>query len=326
MTKQYQNICERITNKIIEFLDQGVVPWQKPWRGGHANAPRSVSTTKVYRGTNLALLSCASYDSPWWLTFGQAKKLGGLVRKGEKSFPVSYWKFPQEEDCPKCKGKNKSSCSVCDSNGRFTAKFARLFSFNVFNASQCEGLPEKYYARIEDDAELIDFKPIDKAEEIVNNYAKVYTDGKLHPRSEKLQDNPPSIRHDQCDRNYYAPYNDEIHLTRPEQFISIEEYYSTTFHEMVHSTGHESRLAREGVVDMDGFGSHKYSKEELVAEIGSTYLCGISGIAKDEIVKNSASYIQSWKKKLDENKDWIVWSGTRASKAVDHILGTEYGK
>jgi len=95
---------------------------------------------------------------------------------------------------------------------------------------------------------------------------------------------------------------------------------------MVHSTGHKSRLEREGIVDSDGFGSHKYSKEELVAEIGSTYLCGIAGIDKEAVIKNSAGYIQSWKKKLEDNKDWIVWAGTRASKACDHILGTEYGK
>ena len=306
MTKQYQSICERITQRIIDFLDEGIIPWQKPWRGGSANAPRSVSTKKVYRGTNLALLSCAGYNSPWWLTFGQSKKLGGSVRKGEKAFPVHYWKFPKEEDCKTCQG-GQPLCEYCGGSGKYTAKFAQLFSFNIFNASQCDGLPEKYYEEIKQDEELNDFSPIEKAENIVNGY-----------------ESSPKVFHDQQDRNYYNPSADEVHLTKPEQFISDEEYYSTTFHELVHSTGHKDRLAREGVVDSDGFGSHKYSKEELVAEIGSTYLCGIAGIDKDAVIKNSAGYIQSWKRKLEDNKDWIVWAGTRASKSADHILGTGY--
>ena len=325
MTKQYKSICERITQRIIDFLDEGLIPWQKPWKGGSANAPRSVSTKKVYQGTNLAILGCAGYSSPWWITFGQARKLGGSVRKGQKAYPVHYWKFPVEGDCKACNGSNPS-CPKCEGTGRYTPLFAQLFSFNVFNASQCDGLPEEYYEAIEEDTDLNDFTPIEKAEEIVHGYAEVYYEDKMSQRSEYLNDNPPKIFHDQSDRNYYSPLADEIHLTTPEQFISDEEYYSTAFHEMVHSSGHESRLEREGIVDSDGFGSHKYSKEELVAEIGSTYLCGIAGIDKEAVIKNSAGYIQSWKKKLEDNKDWIVWAGTRASKACDHILGTEYGK
>jgi len=329
MTKQYKSICDRITQRIIDFLDEGIIPWQKPWVGGSANAPRSVSTKKVYRGTNLAILGCSGFKSPWWLTFGQARKLGGAVRKGQKAYPVHYWKFPKLQDCPLCGGDDHeavASCPKCDDNGKYIGKFAQLFSFNVFNASQCDGLPEKYYEIIEDSKRLNDFSPIEKADEIVNNYAKVYHDDKLAERGEYLHDNPPTVFHDQQDRNYYSPLADEVHLTTPEQFISNEEYYSVCFHELVHSTGHKDRLEREGVTGLNFFGSHEYSKEELVAEIGSTYLCGIAGIDRDTVIKNSAGYIQSWKKKLEDNTDWIVWAGTRASKACDHILGTEYGK
>ena len=310
MTKQYKSICERITQRIIDFLDEGIIPWQKPWKGGSANAPRSVSTKKVYRGTNLALLSCAGYNSPWWITFGQARKIGGAVRKGERSFPVHYWKFPVEGDCKSCNGNNPS-CPKCEGSGRYTPLFARLFSFNIFNASQCDGLPEEYYGEIETDDDLNDFTPIEKAEKIVSGY-----------------ENPPEVFHDQSNRNFYYPLADEVHLTKPEQFISDEEYYSTTFHELVHSTGHSKRLDR-GNDTRDRLAEdskHEYSKEELVAEIGSTYLCGIAGIDKEAVIKNSSGYIQSWKEKLEDNKDWIVWAGTRASKAADHILGTEYGK
>ena len=306
--KQFQNICDRITQRIIDFLDEGIIPWQKPWKGGTANAPRSASTKKVYRGTNLALLSCAGYRSPWWLTFGQARKLGGIVRKGERSFPIHYWKFPKEEDCKSCNGL-EALCESCGGTGKYLAKYPQLFSFNVFNASQCDGLPEKYNEVIESDEDLQDFDPIEKAEKVIAGYK-----------------NAPKIFNDQIDRNYYSPHLDEVHLTTPEQFISPEEYYSTKFHELVHSTGHKDRLAREGVTDIDLFGSHKYSKEELVAEMGSTYLCGIAGIDKDDVIKNSASYIRGWKSKLEDNTDWIVWAGTRSAKACDHILGTEYTK
>jgi antirestriction protein ArdC len=158
---------------------------------------------------------------------------------------------------------------------------------------------------------LNDFSAIEKAEKIVEGYK-----------------NPPTIFHDQQDRNFYSPPSDEVHLTTPEQFISNEEYYSTTFHELVHSTGHSSRLNRGNDTRNRNSNNElqEYSREELVAEIGSTYLCGIAGIDRDAVIKNSAGYIQSWKKKLEENTDWIVWAGTRASKACDHILGTEYGK
>jgi len=306
--KQYTQICDRVTERILGFLDEGKIPWQKPWIGGVSNAPRSASSKKIYRGTNLALLSCAGYSSPWWLTYNQAKKLGGAVRKGERSFPVHYWKFHDKVECTKCPVDTSKSCYYCKGTGEYKP-LPNLFSFNVFNASQCEDLPEKYYEIIEDKKKLKNFKPIEEAEKIVKGY-----------------ENAPKIFHDQSDRNFYIPSKDEVHLTKPEQFISPEECYSTTFHELVHSTGHEDRLARDGVTGINFFGSHEYSKEELVAELGSSYLCGVSGIDRDAVIKNSAGYIQSWKKKLSENTDWIVWAGTRASKACDHILGIDHSK
>ena len=130
--------------------------------------------------------------------------------------------------------------------------------------------------------------------------------------------------HDQNDRCYYTPSKDEVHMVKPEKFISDEEYYSTFFHELVHSTGHKKRLAREGVTGLNFFGSHEYSKEELVAELGSTFLCAIAGIDRSSVIQNSASYISGWKSKLSDNEDWIVWAGSRSAKACDHILGTEY--
>ena len=304
--KQYKKICKIITDRIIGLLKKGVVPWQKPWKGGAYNIPRSVSTKKHYQGTNLTLLSCAGYSSPWFLTYGQAKNLGGQVKKGEKSLPVTYWKFYDEEVCTGyynsslgCAGK---SCGKCSGTGKYKP-MPNLFSFNVFNALQCEKLPEKYYKIIKKKEELIDFTPIKDCEEIIKNYP-----------------NKPKIAHDQNNRCFYRPSADAVHMVKPEKFISKEEYYSTFFHELIHSTGHKSRLNREGVSGTHFFGSHEYSKEELVAELGSTFLCGISGIDRSSVIKNSASYIKSWKSKLSKNEDWILWAGSRSSKAVEYIL------
>ena len=342
--KQYQSICKRITERILGFLEQGIVPWQKPWNGGKANAPRSVSTKKVYRGTNLAILGCAGYESPWWLTFGQAKKLAvenaiksgrnieerprkrgsgsyfwdadkdelfsGGIRKEEKSFPIHFWKFHPPVDCTGSSWDNSGcigdSCTACKGTGKRTP-FPSLFSFNVFSANQCDGLPEKYYPAIKDDDEVRDFTPVEACDEIIANY----------PDS-------PKVYHDQADSCHYRPSADEVHMVKPEYFVSDEEYYSTFFHELIHSTGHKSRLAREGVTGLNFFGSHEYSKEELVAELGSTFLCAIAGIDRSSVIQNSASYISGWKSKLSENEDWIVWAGSRSAKACDHILGTEY--
>ena len=343
MSGAYRKIAERVTERILEFLKQGTIPWQKPWKGGKFNAPRSASTGKIYRGTNLALLGCCDYESPWWMTFAQAKKLAfenavksgrkvvekdrknrkgfyywdedknelfqGGVMSGEKSMPVHYWKFGDPVPCSgnpwsvtstKCSGDD---CNYCKGTGLMKPA-PQLYSFNVFNANQCEGLPEKYYPSIENDKDAREFKPIEKCEEIVANYQDA-----------------PTISHDQPNSCHYVPIRDSVHMVKPEKFVSDEEYYSTLFHELIHSTGHKNRLNREGVTNFDKFGSHKYSREELIAEMGSTYLCGISGIDRSSVIKNSASYIQGWMKKLDSNKDWIVWAGGRSAKACDHILG-----
>jgi len=308
MSKMYKQITKKITEMVIEMLDKGIIPWKKPWVGGISNAPRSISTKKHYRGANSMILGCAGYSSPWWLTFGQARKLGGMVRKGEKSMPVHYWKFNQEYDCRTCGGSGLSSngqCTACDGTGIYKSKYPQLFSFNVFNALQCEGLPEKYYETIKpEEGEGEEFDPVEECEKICDGY-----------------ENAPDTYHDQSDRAYYSPSNDDIHLPNPDQFNTPSEYYSTRFHEMVHSTGHQSRLDRDSLVNSDGFGNHKYSKEELVAEMGATFLRGITGVNGDSVMDNSASYIANWKQKLQDNTDWLVWASSRAAKGVDWILG-----
>jgi antirestriction protein ArdC len=122
---------------------------------------------------------------------------------------------------------------------------------------------------------------------------------------------------------WYKPGMDHINIPPMKDFLSIEEFYSTTFHEMLHSTGHKSRLNREGIVQLNKFGSESYSKEELVAEIGANMLCSAAGI-QNQIIDNSASYIQSWLNALNDDKTLLVKAGAQAQKGVDLILNTKF--
>ena len=177
--------------------------------------------------------------------------------------------------------------------------------YSVFNVEQCEGL--KMPVENTDDAPL-EFNPIEAAEAIVNGY-----EGK------------PTIKETEKARAYYSPGLDYIHMPKRETFHSVEEFYSTLFHELTHSTGHENRLKREGIIGMHYFGDAVYSREELVAEFGAAFLCGHAGI-ENVTLDNSAAYIQSWLKVLKNNKQWLVIAAAQAQKAAEHVLGIKHEK
>lgn len=277
-----------ITNKIIEQLETGVIPWRKPWKAG-LEMPTNLDSKKAYTGINSMLLHCANTDSPYFVTYKQAQKLGGNVKKGAKGYPVIFWKKSTYK-------KKDQEGNEIEENG-FILRY-----YTVFSVSDCEGL-EKHIPKPVS-VPVIPFKPIEKCEKVVSGYK-----GK------------PDIEHKggiAC----YAPFMDKITMPKQESFNSPEEYYSTLFHEMVHSTGHEKRLKREGITNSDGFGNHKYTKEELVAEMGASFLSGQAGI--DNItLDNSASYIAGWLRKLRDssNAKWIIEAGSKAQKAVDYING-----
>lgn len=273
-----------ITDRIIVLLEQGVVPWRKPWRGGD-ELPSNLVSKKPYRGINPFLLNCAPYGSPWWVSFKQAKKLGGSVKRGEKGFPVVFWKWMEKR---------------VEENGKTVTKaWPMLRYYTVFNVEQCEGLDAKVPAPPEPPAT---FQPIKAAEAVV-----------------KAMPDRPKIRHGKP-RAFYSPSQDLVNLPKRELFESPEEYYSTKFHELVHSTGHRKRLARDEVMDFHGFGSEPYSREELVAEIGAAFLCGHAGI-ETATLENSASYIDGWLHRLKDDKRLVVTAAARAQKAADFILG-----
>jgi len=280
-----------VSQTILNALEQGVVPWRRPWKR-EDSLPRSLATKKVYRGGNLMLLMAVSflreYSSPWWGTYKQFKNMDALVRKGEKGIPVSYFKFieKQDEDDPEA--------------DPYYVPLHRYYT--VFNAEQVDGLAPDALPKIDKRGTLGDqFEPIELAETVATNYVINTGVGFTHGGAKAA----------------YSPNLDKVQMPPQETFFSVSGYYSTLFHEFGHSTGHESRLDRKEGMD-SLFGNHEYSKEELVAEIGQAIVLAELGLEYD--VENTASYIASWSKALQDNPRWFASAGGKAQKAADYIL------
>ena len=283
-----KSVYEIITERLLEKLEAGTVPWHKPWNAT-GGAPRNLISGREYRGVNVFLLGCQAFTSPFWLTFNQARSLGGSVRKGERSTPCVLWKWIAR------KNENTETGEI------ETKQIPLIRYYSVFNAEQCDNISHARLEAKQDEPEP--FNPIESAEAIVSGYPK-----------------PPSLTHDGRGSAYYRPATDSIHTPTPETFDSEEHYYSTLFHEMAHSTGHESRLARPGITNPIRHASHEYSQEELVAEMGAAFLLAEAGIDAEGLVDNSASYIQSWLRALRSDAKLVIFAGAQAQKAVDHIL------
>lgn len=287
------DIYQTVTDRILETLDRGTVPWRHPIKrnGSEDGLPRSMSSKKPYRGVNIFLLAMTAwaegYESSYWMTYKQAKQQGGQVRKGEKASLVVFWKRYATKD--KETGKDKI--------------VPVMRHYNVFNAEQVEGIEAPDAVQPDPDAEP--FKPIDEADKIVTGYA-----------------GGPVIEHG-GGRAFYRPSNDTVRIAEPDRFQSPENYYATLFHELVHSTGHSSRLDRGLDTQLAPFGSADYSKEELVAEMGAAFLAAASGISPPTI-DQSAAYIDGWRKKLKGDKKLIVQAAGSGQRAADHILGVTW--
>ncbi len=285
------DVYQVVTDRILEMLDKGTVPWRHPIRGGAGGGwPKNLESGRPYRGVNVFLLAVTSwmkgYGSAFWMTYRQATERGGHVRKGEKSSMVVFWK--QYDTTDKETGEPK--------------KVPVLRYYNVFNAEQCEGVkppdapPEP----------AAPFEPIEEAQRILAGY----TDG-------------PTIEHTGA-QAYYRPSADLVRLPEPGRFLSREFYYATAFHELGHSTGHSKRLARGLDKDLAPFGSTDYSKEELVAEMASAFLCATAGISPPTI-EQSAAYIAGWRKKLADDKKLVVAAAGAGQRAADWVLGERAG-
>lgn len=274
-------VYEIVTDRIIEELEKGVIPWRKPWTGGRGGAYNRISR-KPYSLINQMLLKHPGE----YATFKQWQALGGKVRKGEKSEIVVFWKMIETETV-KADGTTEKK----------TVPMLRYYS--VFHVSQIEGVEplEKPFEDVE---------PIEAADKIIVDY--VSREGLTFVETV-------------TDEAYYSPARDLVQVPAKEQYGAIAEYYSTTFHELTHSTGHAKRLNRLTTGIKAAFGGEEYSKEELTAEIGAASLLNHLGIETPDSFKNSAAYIQSWLKALRGDARMIVAAASRAEKAVGYILG-----
>jgi antirestriction protein ArdC len=288
MSKQIHNM---VTEKVIHAIEDAIrtgssAPWQKPWFQN--GVPTNLVSKKPYRGINVFLLSMLGYVNSYFLSFKQVQELGGSVKKGEKAIPVIFW---------------KQMLVTEDENGNKLDKpksIPLLRYYNVFNVEQTQGINPKKIPEVQ----RRKFNPIQDAEKIVANMP-----------------NKPEIKHEQA-QAYYMPSFDYINMPKHEFFKSDSEYYSTLFHELVHSTGHESRLNRKEVSKTANFGSHDYSVEELVAEMGAVFLCNEIGI--ETTFDNSVAYLKSWLGKLKDDTTMLITASARAQKAVDYITDRMY--
>ena len=266
---------------VTEFIIKQLESGVAPWRKPWGTGtPANLASKKEYRGINIFLLASQGYGSRYWVTYRQAQALGGAVRNGQHGSKVVFWKV---REYPSENQKSEETEN---------RKSILLRCYNVFNLEQCEGI------KFPDPVRAIN--PIEPCENIV-----------------RAMPNPPGFAQDA--RACYRPSTDAVGMPARSAFLAAEEYYSTLFHELTHSTGHPSRLGREGIMNHSPFGSEDYSKEELVAEMGAAMLCGAAGI-ESRTLGNSAAYLQTWINKLKSDARLIVSAASQAQKAADYIL------
>lgn len=283
------SVYEVVTDRIVSQLEAGIIPWKKEWKtsGRSSGLPYNLSSGAAYRGVNILTLLCSPFASTGWATYKQAQTMGYQVRKGEKSSPVVFWKFPTKSELAANPDKKP---------------FAKLYS--VFNVEQLDGVPAQL--------PLTDAEPFDAIAECDAIVSRFMGSG-----------SHPTLAHG-GDRAFYRQISDHVQMPPRESFNSPGGYYATLFHEFAHSTGIKPRLNRPEFEGIGAFGDEPYSREELTAEFASAFLCAEGGISDEERLSNSIAYIQSWIKVLKGDKRIAVDAAGRAQKASDFILGRTF--
>lgn len=290
-TENRQDVYERVTNRIIADLEQGVRPWMKPWSGEHAagRIARPLRANGIpYRGINIIMLWAEAaekgYAAPIWMTFKQAQELGAHVRKGERGSLVVYASTLHKTETDEASG------------AEIERDIPFMKGYTVFNAQQIDGLPDHYTAPA---AKTLD--PVQRIERADAFFAGTGAD----------------IRHG-GNRAYYSPSEDRIQLPPFETFKDAESYYATLAHEGIHWTNHKSRLDRD--LGRKRWGDEGYAAEELVAELGAAFLCADLDITP-EVMEDHAAYIGNWLKVLKDDKRAIFTAAAHAQRAADFLHG-----
>ena len=276
------NVYQLVTDRIISQLKQGKVPWQKPWCGVAGGAFNRI-TQRPYSLLNQMLLRKVGE----YATFRQWTDLGGKIKKGEKAEMVVFWKL--------CSVKERDDEDEIPDDEE-ERMFPVLRYYNVFHISQVENVEPLQKE------EIRAVEPICEAQRILTSYIDREDVELVHRKGNKAS---------------YSPTFDLITMPLMEQFVNAPEYYSTVFHECVHSTGHSDRCNR--LLKCNPF-SKEYAKEELVAEIGAAFLLNHAGITNPATEKNNAAYLRSWLKELENDNKFIISAAGKAEKAVKYMI------
>ena len=282
-----KGVYKILTERIIELLEIGTIPWKQPWN--KKELPQNLINRIPYKGINMMLLSAFNFERNLFLTFKQIKGLSISLEKGAKSLPVVFWRWPEL--------KKDEKEALAETDEKKKAK-PILRYYSVFNISQCKNIPEKLIPPLL----ICQNDPIESCARIVENMP-----------------NRPEIQFVRQEA-FYNPSLDIVNVPDMKFFDSSESYYATIFHELVHSTGHESRLNRKDGMESISFGSEKYSNEELIAEIGACFLEAHTGISAKNF-DNNVAYIDGWLRRLKKDGRFIVFASTQAQKAADYIIG-----
>jgi antirestriction protein ArdC len=289
-----RDIYTRVTTRIVEELERGVRPWLKPWNAenaaGRITRPLRHSGTP-YQGINILMLWSAAelsgFSCPFWLTYQQSRELGGFVRKGEHGFPVVY-------------ASTFKKAGTAEDGQEVEQEIPFLKEYTVFNAEQCDGLPGHFYQLAEPPKETIE--RIAHADQFfTNTKADIRNGGNMA---------------------YYAMGGDYVQMPPLETFRDAESHAATLSHELTHWTRHTSRLARE--FGRKRWGDDGYAMEELVAELGSAFLCADLQITP-EVREDHASYIHNWLTVLRGDKRAVFSAASHASRAVDFLHNLQPG-
>jgi antirestriction protein ArdC len=320
-----RDVREELTNRIIESLEKGVVPWSKPWVA--EGAPHNGISGRPYHGGNRVMLSWIARENEWrdprWMTFNQARSNGWMVGKGEHGVRVEYWKPPEQTQANDGKEQPEQTRDGEEQQAQPERRGWRVFTATVFNANQvlapvvgADGEP--VLERGEDGKDRVVMKPLAE----VQPYAKRGVDFVPIERAKAIIESiGADVRHG-GDRAFYSARVDAIQLPNPQSFHSIEDYYATSLHEHAHWTGHESRMNREGITSPEArFGSTLYAKEELRAELASVFLADETGVTLSEShFANHAAYIGGWVSVLKESKHEIFAASRDAERISDYLL------
>ena len=280
------DLYAEITDRMMDELNAGRIPWQKPWHAENALAI-SHTTGKPYSFLNQMLLNFRPGE---YVTFKQCTEEGGRIMKGEHGKHIVFWKWVDK----------KNGELILMPDGREVPEQVPILKcYTVFHIDQTDCIKPRWEQPVVDPA-----SPDEKAERIIRDYVARSGVKFISKHSSHA---------------FYRPSDDTVVVPEISQYDKTPEYYSTAYHELTHSTGHPGRLNR--IADIAAFGSEEYSKEELIAEMGAAFLVSIAGLESRESFRNSAAYIQGWLKALSDDKRLVVAAAGAAEKAVKYILG-----